>query len=154
MLIFCMFKVLIVCTGNAVRSQMAEGYFNFYGQNLGIFFSAGIKQSELHPLAKKVMEEDNIDLSEHLSKSIEAFKDVNFDHVITVCDPADKSFLEGLNYANWHHHPVPDPTKIKEKKKEQVLENFRTSRELIKRMVLKFIGQQLIPSEIESNTLE
>lgn len=154
MLIYCMFKVLIICSGNSVRSQMAEGYFNFYGQNLGVFFSAGLHQSELNPYTKQVMEEDNIDLSEHLSKSLEAFKDIDFDHVITVCDPADKQFLEELSYENWHHRPVPDPTKLKDKKEDQILQNFRTSRELIKRMVLKFIGQQLIPSEIESNTLD
>lgn len=149
-----MFKVLIICSANSVRSQMAEGYFNFYGQNLGIFFSAGLNQGELNPYTKRVMEEDNIDLSDHLSKSLDAFKDIDFDHVITVCDPADKQFLEELSYTNWHHRPVPDPTKLKDKQEDQILQNFRTSRELIKRMVLKFIGQQLIPSEIESSTAD
>jgi arsenate reductase len=146
-----MIKVLVVCSGNAVRSQMAEGYFNFYGQNLGLFFSAGIQKRDINPYAKQVMAEDNIDLSEHLSKSINAFKDVNFDHVITVCDPSDKKFLDELDFQQWHHHPVPDPTKLRDQQEADILQNFRVSRELIKRMVLKFIGQELIPSEVESS---
>ena len=138
-----MLKVLILCTGNGTRSQMAEAYFNFYAHNEGVFFSAGIESSDISPNAITVMAEDNLDLSEQLSKSLQAFKDIHFDHVITVCEEANEFLDKQLLFSQRHHHPMPNP-ETKEEDPVVTLELFRTTRDLIKVMVLKFIGQKLL----------
>ena len=81
---------------------MAEAYFSFYADKMGLFFSAGLKKTELNPYAIKVMAEDNIDLSEHLSKSIKAFENTPFDYLLTVCDPSEQEYEEVLEYAIKH----------------------------------------------------
>lgn len=141
-----MVNVLILCIGNSVRSQMAEAYFNFYAKGRGLFFSAGVENTDINPYAIEVMAEDNIDLNEHSSKSIEAFKDIPFDHVITVCDPEDKSFLSDLDYVNWHHLPVIDPASLTFATEEEKVTAFRNTRDELKRIVLRFIGQELLQS--------
>ena len=84
-------KVLFLCTGNSARSQMAEGFLrNMAGDRFEVF-SAGIKPTQVNPLAIKVMAEIGIDISEHRSKSVMEFIDQNFDYVITVCGNAQKT---------------------------------------------------------------
>lgn len=139
-----MLKVLIICTGNAIRSQMAEAYLNFYAHHTGIFFSAGLEPTELSPYAVQVMAEDNIDLSEHLLKSLKAFQNITFDHVLTVCEEAEAFVEEEIEYEQWHHHPVPDPQVVPDDE-EATLAQFRKTRDQIKIMILKFIGKQLLP---------
>lgn len=141
-----MANVLILCIGNSVRSQMAEAYMNFYAKGGGLFFSAGIKKTEINPYAVEVMAEDNIDLTEHSSKSIQAFKDIPFDHLITFSDPEDKSFLSELTYQHWHHLPVMDPAQLSFESEEEKLEAYRKTRDELKRIVLRFIGQVLLES--------
>lgn len=138
-----MINVLVICAGNAIRSQMAEAYFNYYAQGKGLFFSAGITPGALPPYAMRVMAEDNIDLNEQTSKSIKAFEGITFDHVITVCEPEDKRFLSTLDYKYWHHLPVPDPSEKEYDSEEDTLEAYRSIRDELKRQVLRFIGQEL-----------
>lgn len=140
-------NVLIICVGSATRSQIAEAYFNFYAKDKGLFFSAGMHQVEVNPRTIKVMSEDNIDLSEAPSKSIQAFVDIPFDHVITVCDPEDKSFLEQLNFQHWHHLPVSDPSQKEYPTEAQALEAYRITRDELKRIVLRFIGREFSPEK-------
>ena len=143
-----MTRVLIVCVGNSVRSQMAEAYFNFYAHQHAMFFSAGLENTALSPYAVQVMAEDNIDLSEHLSKSLEAFNGLRFDYILTVCDPPDENYKSHLSAKVWYHIPIADPV-TKGKNKEKILNNFRKTRDDIKVMVLKFIGQELLNNEKE-----
>jgi len=84
-------KILILCTGNSCRSQMAEGFLRSLHPEWKIF-SAGTKpEKEVNPLAVKVMEEAGIDISHHQPKSIQQFIGYDFDYVITVCDNARES---------------------------------------------------------------
>jgi len=84
-------KILILCTGNSCRSQMAEGFLRSLHPEWKIF-SAGTKpEKEVNPLAVKVMKEAGIDISHQQPKSIQQFIDYDFDYVITVCDNARES---------------------------------------------------------------
>ncbi len=83
-------KVLILCTGNSARSQMAEGFLNQIGSGRFEAYSAGVEPKGLNPLAIKVMREIQIDISHHKSKSLELYINDKFDFVITVCDSANE----------------------------------------------------------------
>jgi len=83
-----MTKILILCTGNTCRSQMAEGFLKNLDPTL-IVYSAGTEPGEkVHPVAVEVMKEEGIDLSNGYPKSVEKFISTPFDYVITVCDDA------------------------------------------------------------------
>ncbi len=83
-----MLKILILCTGNSCRSQMAEGFLKSFNPNLEVH-SAGTRPAKaVHPLAIKVMKEVGIDLSNAVPKNVDQFLDQHFDYVITVCDQA------------------------------------------------------------------
>jgi len=82
-------RVLILCTGNSARSQMAEGLRHDAGNAVEVF-SAGTKPTQVRPEAIAVMREAGIDISGHRSKSVEEFAGQDFDCVITVCDNANE----------------------------------------------------------------
>ena len=81
-------RVLILCTGNSARSQMAEGLLRHDGGDKFEVFSAGVEPSHVRPQAVEAMREIGIDISSHRSKSVEEFAGQPFDYVITVCDNA------------------------------------------------------------------
>ena len=81
-------RVLILCTGNSARSQMAEGLLRHDGGARFAVYSAGTHPSQVRPEAIEAMREIGIDLSAHRSKSVDEFIGQNFDYVITVCDNA------------------------------------------------------------------
>ncbi len=128
-------KVLILCTGNSCRSQMAEGVLrHFIGEKFEVF-SAGTKPSSVNPTAIAVMKEIGIDISGHRSKHVDEFKGQKIDCVITVCDHAKGScpIFPGGRLMHW---PFPDPPHDKEMNQEN-LEEFRKVRDMI---VEKFKG--------------
>ena len=84
-------KVLILCTGNSARSQMAEGILRRLGDGTIEVHSAGTHPSRVNPLAIEAMNEIGIDISSHRSKSVDEFAQQTFDVVITVCDKAKES---------------------------------------------------------------
>ena len=81
-------RVLILCTGNSARSQMAEGLLRHDGGDLFEVFSAGTHPGHVRPEAIEAMRELGIDISSHRSKSVDEFTNKEFDYVITVCDNA------------------------------------------------------------------
>ena len=84
-------KLLILCTGNSCRSQMAEGFLKTFDSNLEVH-SAGTKpEKEVNPKAIKVMEEKDIDISNNTTKNVEKYLNDSFDYVITVCDSAKET---------------------------------------------------------------
>jgi len=84
-------KILILCTGNSCRSQMAEGFLKSFDEKLDVY-SAGTKPSDkVHPKAVQVMKEIEIDISENYPKSVDKFLNEAFDYVITVCGGANES---------------------------------------------------------------
>lgn len=84
-------RVLILCTGNSARSQMAEGALRHDGGDAFEVFSAGVSASFVRPEAVQAMSEIGIDISNHRSKPVDEFAGQQFDYVITVCDNAKES---------------------------------------------------------------
>jgi arsenate reductase len=84
-------SILILCTGNSCRSQMAEGFLRSFDAELEVFSAGTIPAGEVHPLAVQVMREKGIDLSANRPKSVEQFLAKPFDYVVTVCDGANES---------------------------------------------------------------
>ena len=83
-----MIRILVLCTGNSCRSQMAEGFFRHFASGRVDVFSAGLEPKGVHPLAIKVMAELGIDISKQTSNHVSEFIGHPFDYVITVCDNA------------------------------------------------------------------
>lgn len=81
-------RILVLCTGNSCRSQMAEGWLRYYAGDTAEIFSAGVEAHGLNPRAVQVMKEAGIDISHHTSKTVEDLGSQEFDVVITVCDNA------------------------------------------------------------------
>lgn len=123
-------KVLILCTGNSCRSQMAEGILRHYGGGRYEVYSAGSKPSLVNPIAIQVMKEIGIDIASHRSKHLDEFKDIHFDYVITVCDNAKESCPTYLKIAKKLHWSFPDPPHDKEIT-EPVINEFRKVRDMI-----------------------
>lgn len=102
-------RVLILCTGNSARSQMAEGLLrSMAGDGLEVF-SAGTRPVGLHPHAVAALAELGIDISGHRSKSVEEFQDRQFDYVITVCDSAREACPVFPGRARQIHRDFDDP---------------------------------------------
>ncbi len=81
-------KILIICTGNSCRSQMAQGWLRFFDDRLDVYSAGTHPEKAVNPFAVKVMEEVGINIKGHYPKHIDKFKKENFDYVITVCDNA------------------------------------------------------------------
>lgn len=135
-------RVLVLCTGNSCRSQMAEGYLRHFGGEALEVFSAGIEAHGLNPLAVQVMAEDGVDISTHTSDTLDKYEGQQFDYVITVCDHAREQcpWMQGLQATL--HRSFPDPARA-EGSDEEVLRQFRTVRDKIKSFAQEFINNLL-----------
>ena len=138
-------RILVLCTGNSCRSQMAEGYLKFYTQRGAEIHSAGLESHGVNPFAVKVMEEDSIDISGQHSKPVNVFRGQHFDYLVTVCDEAGQKILKGISYNEKIHFSSPDPATY-QGEREHILEEFRRVREIVKKKMLKFIGKALLES--------
>ena len=135
-------KVLVLCTGNSCRSQMAEGYLSDFAGDKATVYSAGVETHGVNPKAVSIMAEDGIDISHHTSNNIEEYKDVDFDFVITVCDNAKERCPYFPTNAKKFHHNFPDPAKATGTD-EYVKEQFRLVREMIKNYCKNFVSENL-----------
>jgi arsenate reductase len=127
-------KALFICTHNSARSQMAEGLLNALYGDCYEAYSAGIEPSSLNPYVVKAMAEIDIDISSNLTKSVEEFKEKEFDFVITVCDQAKEAcpfFPGGKKYI---HKNFEDPSKL-EGTEDVILSNVRRIRDQIKEWI-------------------
>ncbi|GAA4777397.1 MULTISPECIES: arsenate reductase ArsC [Flavobacterium] len=130
-------KILVLCTGNSCRSQIAEGYLRHYTNNRAIVYSAGVETHGVNPKAIAIMKEDNIDISNHTSNNVNEYYNVDFDYVITVCDNANERCPFFPSQAKKFHQNFPDPAKATGSEKE-VEEKFREVRDLIKKYCQEF----------------
>jgi arsenate reductase len=135
-------KILVLCTGNSCRSQIAEGYLRHFAQGRAEVYSAGIETHGLNQKAVATMKEDGIDISHHTSNNINEYKEVDFDYVITVCDHARESCPYFPTNAEKFHYNFPDPAKAKGTAAE-VEEQFRSVRDMIKEYSKNFIQDNL-----------
>jgi len=125
-------KILILCTGNSARSQMAEGLLKQICQNEYEIFSAGTKPSIVRPEAIKVLREIGIDISNNRSKSVDEFVYEEIDYVLTVCDNAQENCPYFPAQTKLIHHSFLDPAKI-EGDEASRLSAFRRVRDEIKK---------------------
>ncbi len=134
-------RVLFLCTGNSCRSQMAEGLVNHFLEEQWEAYSAGTEPAGyVHPLAVQVMSDLEIDLSGHRSKSVDEFRGMKFDQVITVCDDAAENCPVWLGSGRVTHIGFPDPAKANGSE-AQKLAVFRQVRDDIGAQVLSFLTQ-------------
>lgn len=142
-------QVLFLCTGNSCRSQMAEGLVNYFLGDAWEAYSAGTKPAGyVHPLAIQVMAEFEIDLSRHRSKSVEEFRYVSPDLVITVCNDAAEDCPVWLGQGQKAHLSFPDPAKATGPLEEQ-LAVFRAVRDDIRQRVLAYLATVELPASPE-----
>lgn len=135
-------KILVLCTGNSCRSQIAEGYLRYFAGNKAQIYSAGIETHGVNPKAIETMKEDGIDLSSHTSNNINEYMDMDFDFVITVCDNAKESCPYFPTQAKKFHYNFPDPAKATGTE-EEIKEQFRRVRQMIKDYSAHFIKENL-----------
>ena len=135
-------KILVLCTGNSCRSQIAEGYLRHFAGDKAEIFSAGIETHGVNPKAIATMDEDRIDISNHTSNNIDEYKDIDFDFVITVCDNAKERCPFFPTKAKKFHYNFPDPAKATGTE-DEILEQFREVRQMIKDYSEKFITENL-----------
>jgi|SRR5580765_789761 len=131
-------RVLILCTGNSARSQMAEGLLRHLAGDKFDVTSAGTVASFVRPQAIAVMAEIGIDISGHRSKSLDEFLGTPFDHVITVCDNAAQNCPVFPGKAARIHWSFEDPAEAKGTG-EDVLQIFRRVRDEIRTKLAEFI---------------
>ncbi len=125
-------KILILCTGNSARSQMAEGLLKNICQSKCEVFSAGTKPNIVRPEAIKVLQEIGIDISNNRSKSVNEFVDKEIDYVLTVCDHAQKNCPYFPARTKLIHHSFSDPAEIEGDETTRLAE-FRRVRDEIKK---------------------
>lgn len=131
-------KVLILCTGNSARSQMAEGLLRSMAGDRFAVFSAGTKPSFVRPEAIVAMRELGVDLSSHRSKSVDEYRDASFDYVITVCDNANESCLLFAGKAERIHWTFEDPAAV-DGDEETRVGSFRKIRDRIAGRMRSFV---------------
>ncbi len=136
-------RILILCTGNSCRSQMAEGFLKSFDKNLEVF-SAGTKpSSQVHPKAIQVMKEVGIDLSGNYPKHSDQFINDPFDYVITVCDNAKESCPVFIGKVGKQLHIGFEDPADATGTEEEILAVFRRVRDEIKRDFFEFYTQEI-----------
>jgi arsenate reductase len=135
-------KILILCTGNSCRSQIAEGYLRHFANGKAEVYSAGIEAHGINPRAIATMKEDGIDISKHTSNLVDEYITIPFDYVITVCDNANERCPVFPSSAKKFHHNFPDPAKAKGSE-EEIMEQFRFVRRQIKEYAKAFVETNL-----------
>jgi arsenate reductase len=134
-------KILFICTGNSIRSQMAEGFMKAPGGGKWIVGSAGVLPSFVHPLAVRVMMEIGIDISDQKSKSVDKFVNEAFDIIITLCDHAAASCPTFSGQAKRLHWPIDDPVGAVGSIEERLV-LFRKARDEIKTRIEEFLKSE------------
>ena len=104
-------KILVLCTGNSCRSQIAEGYLKYFAGDKALVYSAGVETHGVNPRAIATMKADGIDISNHSSNNITEYSGIDFDFVITVCDNAKERCPFFPSNAQKFHYNFPDPAK-------------------------------------------
>jgi arsenate reductase len=135
-------KILVLCTGNSCRSQIAEGYLRYFAQEKAEIYSAGIETHGVNPKAVATMKEEGIDISHHSSNNIDEYRNIDFDFVITVCDNAKENCPYFPTSAAVFHYNFQDPAKAVGTD-EEINQQFRNVCNEIKKYCEKFINKEL-----------
>ena len=135
-------KILVLCTGNSCRSQLAEGYLRHFAKARALVYSAGIEAHGVNPRAVAIMQEDGIDIAHHTSNRVQEYLPIRFDYVITVCDHAKERCPVFPSEAYRLHCSFPDPAQAVGTEAE-IMESFRAVRDQIKLFSEAFIRQHI-----------
>ncbi len=135
-------KILVLCTGNSCRSQLAEGYLRYFAKGKAEVYSAGVETHGVNPRAVQTMLEDGIDISTHTSNNVNEYRDIDFDFLITVCDNAKERCPYFPSNAKKFHYNFPDPAKATGTE-EEIKQQFRQVREMIKTYCKQFVEENI-----------
>ena len=135
-------KILVLCTGNSCRSQIAEGYLRHFAHNKAEIYSAGVETHGVNPKAIETMNEDGFDITNHTSNNIDEYQLIEFDFVITVCDHAKERCPYFPSKAKQFHYNFPDPAKATGSETE-IMAQFRNVRQQIKDYCRQFVAENL-----------
>ena len=138
-------KVLVLCTGNSCRSQMAEGYLRHFSNQQFEVYSAGVETHGLNPKAVACMLQDGIDISMHTSNLVDEYKHLHFDYVLSVCDHAAERCPVFPSSAIRLHHDFNDPSKV-QGSSEAINQAFIATRTAIK-IYCEQLAQRILNSE-------
>lgn len=133
-------NILVLCTGNSCRSQIAEAYLRKYTGNKAQIYSAGIETHGVNPRAIEVMKLDGIDISNHTSNHVDEYRNIPFDIILTVCDHANELCPYFPGNAQRLHQNFPDPAKAQGTEKE-IREEFIRVRDMIKNYCREFVSK-------------
>lgn len=131
-------NILILCTGNSCRSQMAEGFLKSFNRKLNVYSAGTNPSTEVHPKAIQVMRESGIDISTGYPQNVSEFIDKSFDYVITVCGDAKETCPVFTGEVKHNLHIGFDDPADATGNEEEILSVFRRVRDEIKRDFMKF----------------
>ncbi len=136
-------RVLILCTGNSCRSQMAEGLLGSLDARLEVHSAGTVPAEQVHPLAIRVMQEIGVPIADGAPKNVGQFLDQTFDYVITVCDDADQNcpYFRG-KVGKRMHIGFEDPAKATGAE-DEILGVFRACRDQIKTRFTELYEQEM-----------
>lgn len=135
-------NILVLCTGNSCRSQIAEGFLRHYAGEKANVYSAGVETHGVNPLAILIMKEVGINLSNHTSNHVDEYINIDFDFIITVCDNAKERCPYFPTKAEKFHYNFPDPAKASGTE-EEIVNEFRRVRLLIDEYCKDFVSSNL-----------
>jgi arsenate reductase len=136
-------RLLVLCTGNSCRSQMAEGFLRSFDPDLEVHSAGTEPAARVHPLAVRVMQEIGIDLSAAKPRNVDEFVDQPFDHVITVCGDADRNCPRFSGRVDKRVHiGFLDPARV-QGTEDQVLAIFREVREEIRARLYEYYEKEI-----------
>ena len=136
-------NILVLCTGNSCRSQMAHGYLHRFASKKATVYSAGIETHGVNPRAISIMKEDGIDISMHTSNNVSEYIQIAFDYILTVCDHAHENCPYIPSDAVRLHKDFYDPSKIKSENEVEIHAAFEKARNEIKEYCSKFVKENL-----------
>ena len=136
-------NILVLCTGNSCRSQIAHGYLAEMTKGKANVYSAGVETHGVNPIAIAIMKEDSIDIANHTSNNITEYFEVDFDYVITVCDNAKERCPYFPTKALKFHYNFPDPAKATGTE-EEIMNEFRVVREMVKKYCEDFVRDKAL----------
>lgn len=135
-------NILVLCTGNSCRSQIAHGYLQKFAGDKADVYSAGVETHGVNPRAIRIMAEDGIDISSHTSNNVLEYTGIDFDIILTVCDNAKERCPYFPGDAVRFHFNFPDPAKATGSE-EDIMQVFREVRDMIRSYCADLVEQQL-----------
>lgn len=131
-------KILVICTGNTCRSQMAEGFLRSLDPKLEVYSAGTIAEGKVNPYAVMAMREIGIDISKHQPESVSKYLDKAFDYVITVCDGAKEACPVFTGDVKKHLHIGFDDPAGAKGPEEEVMPVYQKVRDQIRKEFLQF----------------